>query len=593
MAKAWKAPGLVSRGIMGLSTLAALGRDASWSQSMGPGAVLEQKQTVCCDDPNVDFNQLAAATVGDVNLDGVEDLALQISGGNSVTVHFLDAEGTVIGKQSFGGRGGFGGELSSGDQFADAIGRLGDLDDDGVPDLVVGAPHTSDNGTLRGSVWIVFLNPDGTVKAEQEINDTQGGFVGILRNAVLFGTSVAGLDDLDGDGVEDIVVGAPGYDPRADNGANQGSVWIVLLKKDGTVKSNLRITNDENGFLGPLVDGDTFGWAVAGLGDVDGDGVNDLAVGANAFATVSPYPGSVWILLLNPDGTVKAEQKITEGVGGFTGDLDAGDQFGGALASLGDLDQDGVPDLAVGAQNDDDLATDNGAVWVLFLTPSGTVREWQKLSSTEGGVDVSDLQVGGASLGTAIAGYPDYNSDGVFDLLATSYSLTDLGFTESSFFLLGLDDGIVGWGFPYGAGVNPPESLSLLSGRPVPGTSFTVGLDNPIATQSPGAATFLFASLEPDLAFPNGTFVPGFGMSATTDAPGELLISLQATDLFLSIAGPAWAGPGMPASVSLDLPSDPSLIGQTVYAQGLLVDPIAALGVKFALTNGLEVRLGP
>ena len=75
----------------------------------------------------------------------------------------------------------------------------------------------------------------------------------------------------------------------------------------------------------------------------------------------------MWVLFLNTDGTVKSHQKISDTEGGFTGVLDDDDRFGTSVASLGDLDGDGVGDLAVGATWDDDGGFDHGAVWVLFL----------------------------------------------------------------------------------------------------------------------------------------------------------------------------------------------------------------------------------
>src|SRR5687767_2787704 len=74
-------------------------------------------------------------------------------------------------------------------------------------------------------------------------------------------------------------------------------------------------------------------------------------------------------------GTVQAEQKISATAGGFGGDLDLGDYFGSSVAALGDLDGNGIEDLAVGATLDDDgvPGSQNGAVWILFLNADGTV----------------------------------------------------------------------------------------------------------------------------------------------------------------------------------------------------------------------------
>jgi hypothetical protein len=79
---------------------------------------------------------------------------------------------------------------------------------DGVNDLVVGAYNDSDGGPHRGAVFILFLDPGGKVRNFQKISDTEGGFHGVLADNDYFGTSVACVDDLDGDGIPDIAVGS-------------------------------------------------------------------------------------------------------------------------------------------------------------------------------------------------------------------------------------------------------------------------------------------------------------------------------------------------------------------------------------------------
>ncbi|MHC4108331.1 MAG: hypothetical protein ACYSTY_09640, partial [Planctomycetota bacterium] len=134
----------------------------------------------------------------------------------------------------------------------------------------------------------------------------------------------------------------------------------------GRVLSHQKISDTEGGFTGTLVNNKWFGHSAASLGDLDGDGVSDMAVGAPGAVWI-PRPGAVWVLFLNTDGTVKSHQEISDTEGGFTGALDDYDYFGWSVASLGDLDGDGVGDLAVGALYDDDGGPNRGAVWVLFL----------------------------------------------------------------------------------------------------------------------------------------------------------------------------------------------------------------------------------
>ena len=120
--------------------------------------------------------------------------------------------------------GGFAGGLGD-DRFGTSITPLGDLDGDGVTDLAVGAGHDDDGGADRGAVWILFLNDDGTVKAEQKISDTDGGFAGVLENDDRFGLAVASLGDLDGDGVTDLAVGARHESDPGWSDDTRGAVW--------------------------------------------------------------------------------------------------------------------------------------------------------------------------------------------------------------------------------------------------------------------------------------------------------------------------------------------------------------------------------
>ncbi len=117
----------------------------------------------------------------------------------------------------------------------------------------------------------------------------------------------------------------------------------------GWVLAHQKISDTEGGFTGTLDNNDYFGGSVASLGDLDGDGVGDQAVGARNDGDGGDYRGAVWVLFLNKDGTVKSHQKISSTEGGFTGTLDDNDSFGYSVDSLGDLDGDGVGNLAVGA----------------------------------------------------------------------------------------------------------------------------------------------------------------------------------------------------------------------------------------------------
>ncbi|MCH8823510.1 MAG: FG-GAP repeat protein [Planctomycetes bacterium] len=233
-------------------------------------------------------------------------------------------------------QGGFTGILNDDDRFGGSLARLGDIDGDGVGDLAVGASRDADGGLIRGAVWVLFLNPDGTVKTHQKISSTQGGFLGVLDATDLFGWSLAALGDLDGDGVGDLAVAAAGDD---DGGPQHGAVWVLFLNTDGTVKSHQKISSTQGGFTGLLDDSDFFGYSVGALGDLDGDGIGDLAVGADRDDDGGLNRGAVWVLFLDGISTCPADLNHDGSVG--TSDLLILFAFWGEVDAFPEADLDG------------------------------------------------------------------------------------------------------------------------------------------------------------------------------------------------------------------------------------------------------------
>jgi len=334
--------------------------------------------------------------------------------------------------------GDFTGKIDSGDSFGRHVCSLGDLDGDGVEDIAVGAVYDDDGDTHTGAVWILFLNEDGTVKLHQKISDTHGAFIGDLDGWDYF-NSVELLGDFDGDGVPDLAVGAPGDD---DSGTNRGALWLLFLNTDGTVKDYQKISGTQGDFAGILSNDDWFGFDIANLGDLDGDDINDIAVGARWDDDGGYNRGSVWILFLNSNGTVKSHQKISDTEGNFTGILKNEDSFGFSVSTVGDLDSDGLPELAVGAERDDDGGNNRGAVWILFLNSDGTVKDYQKISDTAG--SFTGILDNGDYFGYSVSDLGDYDNDGLPDLAVGARWDDDGGSKKGAVWLLFLNtDGTV------------------------------------------------------------------------------------------------------------------------------------------------------
>lgn len=222
----------------------------------------------------------------------------------AVWILFLNSDGTVDSTQKISDtEGGFEGLLNDEDRFGNSLALLGDIDGDEVQDIAVGAYGDDDGGDTvtsnRGAVWILFLNNDGTVKSHKKISDTEGEFTGVLMEKASLGAGLGSIGDLNGDGCEDLIVGA--CDQSVGN--NRGAVWILFLNSDGSVKTHKKICQGEGGFTRDLDNNDYFGMSVVSLGDLDGNTISDVAIGAPWDDDGGTDLGAVWTLFLDPGCT--------------------------------------------------------------------------------------------------------------------------------------------------------------------------------------------------------------------------------------------------------------------------------------------------
>ena len=312
-------------------------------------------------------------------------------------------------------RQGFTNQLDNNDVFGKSTEYLGDFDNDGNDEIAVGAVLDDDGAIDAGSVYIIDLNQNNQFISSVKISATSGGFVGIGNNH-RFGASVTSLGDFDGDGIGDIAVGAP---RSPGNGLNRGAVYILLLNANGSVKSQTFIGDNLGGFNAPLANNDFFGFSLTNMGDIDGDGITDLAVCAYKDDDGNTNAGCVYILFLNANGTVKSHQKISASTGGFLGVLSPEDNFGLSVKNIGDLNQDGINELASSVPFDDDGANDAGSVYVLFLNQNGTVKKQFKIANSTPGLNNQFLA--NRRLGRGIENLGDLNQNGNIEIAIGSH----------------------------------------------------------------------------------------------------------------------------------------------------------------------------
>ena len=204
-----------------------------------------------------------------------------------------------------------------------------------------------------------------------------------------------------------------------------GALYVSLpyaSAADGDVKSTVEI-NDSTTNGPTLADDDGFGVSVASIGDLDGDGVDDLAVGAASDDGGDSDRGAVHIIFMNTDGSVDSTVEINDSTtNGPT--LTNSDRFGTSVANIGDLDGDGVNDLAVGANDDDEGGSDRGAVHIVFVEGTLPPSTSTDSTSTGGGGGSQNCNSRGFGVGKSLAVYEvSYNFCGdtnFVDILAYS-----------------------------------------------------------------------------------------------------------------------------------------------------------------------------
>ncbi len=343
-------------------------------------------------------------------------------------------------------------ELSNSDQFGSSIVNIGDLNGDGTSDIAVGAPGDDDGGGSSGAIHILFMNDDGSVSQTIEINSsTQNGPE--LSNGDSFGASITNIGDLNGDGVLDIAVGAPGDD---DGGTNRGAVHILFMNDDGSVTNTIEI-NDSTQNGPELSNGDSFGVSITNIGDLNGDGVLDIAVGATFDDDGGTNSGAIHILFMNDDGSVTNTIEINDSTQNGP-ELETADLFGSSIANIGDLNGDGVLDIAVGAQSDDDGGTNRGAVHILFMNDDGSVTNTIEINdSTQNGPELSN----GDFFGSSIANIGDLNNDGTPDIAVDAHGNDDGGTNRGAIHILFMnDDGSVSQTIEINDSTEPGPRLS-------------------------------------------------------------------------------------------------------------------------------------
>ncbi len=499
---------------------------------------------------------IAVGGAGDVNGDGRDDVVVGADGADnngrgasgSVYVVFgsaspVDVELGALGSAGFRIDG-----AAASDQVGSSATGAGDVNGDGRADVVVNARLADNNGRSdSGSAYVVF----GSV-SPVDVDLAALGSAGFrIDGAITFdqaGFSVAGAGDVNGDGRNDVMVGAPGAD---NNGRGvSGSAYVVF----GSA-SPVNVDLAALGSAGFRIDGaaatDEAGRSVADAGDMNGDGRDDVVVGARSADNNGRWDSGSAYVVFGSASPVDVDLAALGSAGFRIDGAAAIDVAGTSVAAAGDVNGDGRDDVVVGARQSDIKGTDSGSAYVVFGSASPVDVDLAALGSSGFRIDGG---AGGDLAGWAVAGAGDLNGDGRDDVIVGASQADNNGRNNSG-------SAYVTYGF--GA---PEATYGVLSG--------TVGQAvTPLAPT--GVARTGTPSFAVTPALPAGLSLdPGTGVISGTPvaALATTTFTVTMTDLAGSVAAPlqvSVTGPPPPPSP----PPDPEAPSSPEPAPSPVPDP--------------------
>jgi hypothetical protein len=368
----------------------------------------------------IDGSNLAGLSVsgaGDVNGDGFDDLIVATYARSQLGGYGLATAYVVFGKVAHAGPVDLG-HLAASDGFsiggavessyyqgyAMSVSSAGDVNGDGFDDVIVGARYAHGN---TGAAYVVFGHASGNIDLNN-LTATQGFAILGINPRDEAGTRVSGIGDINGDGFDDVIVGAPGADS---GGSNAGAAYVIFGKAGGFGTVDLANLAEPTGFVikgGAIYD--SVGISVSGAGDVNGDGFDDFIVGAPFGNT-----GHAYVIFGKAAGFGTVDL-ANLGAGGFAIEgVGNGGELGFSVAGAGDVNHDGFDDVIVSAHTSDTGGQDAGGAYVIFGKASGfDTIHIANLPSTAGFF----VQGGpGTLLGFSVAGAGDFDHDGFADLV--------------------------------------------------------------------------------------------------------------------------------------------------------------------------------
>ena len=311
----------------------------------------------------------------------------------------------------------------NGDLAGYSVRRAGDINGDGIGDLIIGAPLAGRGSSASaGQSYVIFGSRKGFGSSLNlsSLNGSNGFSINGINRSDQSGSSVSAAGDLNGDGIDDLIIGAPLSGPNGNRDAGQS--YVLFGSRNGfSAAFNLSSLNGNNGFaINGMAVGDNSGGSVSAAGDVNGDGIADIIIGARqAGPHGTASAGQSYVIFGNRSGfSPSFNLSSLNGSNGFAiNGINRLDYSGFSVSGAGDINGDGIADLIIGASSPDAILQGANQSYVIFGSRSGFEATFD-LSSLNGRNGFAINSIGLAdSLGISVSGAGDINGDGIDDVI--------------------------------------------------------------------------------------------------------------------------------------------------------------------------------